>query len=258
MQEKGLKYLYGPVFSWRLGISLGIDPISDKEKICSFNCIYCQLGETKNLTSERKIYVPTDEVVKEMMSLPKIKIDYITFSGRGEPTLAKNLGEMFETMKKLRNEKIAVITNSSLLFREDVIKDLLIADSVLVKLDAGSQKLLEKINRPVKGLTFNLILDGIKKFRKVYKNKFALQMMFVAANKNYAEELSQFAKEISPDEIQINTPLRPCKVKPLSKKEIDKIKEYFQEMNYISVYDVEKKEVKPLSPKDTLKRRGKI
>uniref|UniRef100_A0A7C3Z008 Radical SAM protein n=1 Tax=candidate division WOR-3 bacterium TaxID=2052148 RepID=A0A7C3Z008_UNCW3 len=257
-QEKELKYLYGPVFSWRLGISLGIDPISGREKTCSFNCIYCQLGETKNLTCERKIYVPTDEVVKEIISLPQIKIDYITFSGRGEPTLAKNLKEMFEIIKKLRNEKIAVITNSSLLFRDDVIEDLLLADSVLVKLDAGSQKLLETINRPVKGLTFNLILDGIKRFRKAYKNKFALQVMFVLANKNYAKDLAQLAREIGPDEIQINTPLRPCKVKPLPKKEIDKIKEYFRDMNYISVYDVEKKEVKPFSKKDTLKRRGKM
>jgi len=203
MQEKELRYVYGPVSSWRLASSLGIDPISDKEKICSFNCIYCQLGETKNLTSERKIYVPTDEVVNEIMSLPKIKIDYITFSGRGEPTLAKNLGEMIKTIKKLRNENIAVITNSSLLSRDDVIEDLLIADYVLVKLDAYSQKSFETINRPIKGLTFALILDGIKKFRKVYKNKFALQMMFVDENKNYAGELSQLARGISPDEIQI-------------------------------------------------------
>jgi len=258
MQGKKLRYVYGPVSSWRLGSSLGIDPISDKKKICSFNCIYCQLGKTKNLTSERKIYVPTDEVVNEIMSLPEIKIDYITFSGRGEPTLAENLGEMIKTIKKLRNEKIAVITNSSLLSRDDVIEDLLFADSVLVKLDARSQKSLETINRPIKGLTFNLILDGIKRFRKFYKNKFALQMMFVDENKNYAKELSQLAREINPDEVQINTPLRPCKVKPLPKEEIDKIKKYFQGINYISVYDTEKKEVKPISTKDTLKRRGKI
>ena len=258
MQGEKLRYVYGPISSWRLGSSLGIDPISDKKKICSFSCIYCQLGDTKNLTNERKIYVPTDEVVNEIMSLPEIKIDYITFSGRGEPTLAENLGEMIKTIKKLRNEKIAVITNSSLLFRDDVIEDLLIADSVLVKLDAHSQKLLETINRPIKGLTFDLILNGIKKFRKSYKNKFALQMMFIDENKNYAQELSQLARKVNPDEIQINTPLRPCKVKPLPKGEIDKIKEYFPDMNYISVYDVEKKEVKPISTKDTLKRRGKI
>jgi len=258
MKRKELKYLYGPVFSWRLGISLGIDPISDREKICSFNCIYCQLGETKNLTSERKIYVSTDEIVEEIRSLPKIKIDYLTFSGRGEPTLAKNLGEIIRKIKGLRNEKIAVITNGSLLFREDVVEDLLATDVVLVKLDASSQKLLTTINRPIKELTFDLILAGIKRFRKVYKNKFALQMMFVDANKNYAVELAQLAREIKPDEIQINTPLRPCKVKPLPKEEIDKIKKYFFDMNYISVYDVEKKAVEPLSTKATLKRRGKI
>ncbi len=258
MRKQKLKYIYGPVFSWRLGISLGIDPISCKNKICTFDCIYCQLGKTKVFSSERKVYVSVENLVEEINSLADIKIDYMTFSGRGEPTLAKNLGEMIKLIKGLRKEKIAVITNSSLIAKKDVVEDLLLADFVIAKLDAYSQESLEIINRPMKQITFNTILDGIKQFKSRYKGKFALQIMFIEENKNNAKELAALVKEIKPDEVQINTPLRPCNVKPLSKEEIFQIKEYFKDMNTISVYDIEKKHVVPISTEDTIKRRGKI
>jgi len=125
------KYIYGPVPSWRLGSSLGIDPLSKDGKVCSFDCLYCQLGETKFLTDERKKFVPGEEVIGELDSLPTLKIDYITFSGMGEPTLASNLGQMIKAIKKIRKEKIAVLTNSSLMHREDVQKDLFCADFVV-------------------------------------------------------------------------------------------------------------------------------
>ncbi|MEW6040314.1 MAG: radical SAM protein [Elusimicrobiota bacterium] len=258
MWKKGLKYIYGPVPSWRLGSSLGIDPISEKDKICTFDCIYCQLGRTYKFANERNTYVTSKEVIDEISSLSEMKIDYITFSGRGEPTLAENLGEMIESIKTLRKDKIAVITNSSLMDRKNAVEDLLLADFVIAKLDAYSQESLEKINRPMKQVTFNTILDGIKQFKSRYKGKFALQIMFIEENKDNAKELAQFAREIKPDEVQINTPLRPCRVKPLSKEDISNIKEYFKDMNYISVYDNEKKKVEPISTEDTLKRRGKI
>ncbi len=82
------KYIYGPVFSWRLGRSLGIDPISKEKKICTFDCLYCQLGKTDRLTNIRSMFVPTVEIIKEIRKIPPLKIDYLTFSGRGEPTLA--------------------------------------------------------------------------------------------------------------------------------------------------------------------------
>lgn len=259
MRKKNLKYVYGPVPSWRLGSSLGIDPLSLQDKVCTFDCIYCQLGETGSFSLEREVYVPVESLLEEISSLPEIEIDYITFSGRGEPTLAKNLGEMISLVKKLRKEKVAVITNSSLIDREDVVKDLLQADFVMAKLDAFSQESLEVINRPVKQIGFETIFNGIKKFRSVYQGKLALQIMFVEENKNNAKELAELAREIDPDEVQVNTPLRPCGVSPLSKEEIYRIKGYFEGMNTISVYDVNKeKTVRPIGGEDTLKRRGKI
>jgi len=258
MCKKKLKYIYGPVPSWRLGISLGIDPLSDREKICTFDCVYCQLGRTYKFAHQRKIFVSVNEIEDEINSLPNIEIDYITFSGRGEPTLAKNLGEMIKIIKTIRKEKIAVITNSSLMHMDDVIEDLLLADFVLAKLDAYSQKSLEIINSPIKRITFNMIVNSIRQFKSKYRDKIALQIMFIKENQKNAREISEIAKEINPDEVQINTPLRPCGSKPLSKEEIDEIKEYFKNMNTISVYDGEKKKVVPISTEEILKRRGKV
>lgn len=258
MGKKDFKYIYGPVPSWRLGSSLGIDPISQTEKVCTFDCVYCQLGRTENFTGERKIFIPVTEVIEELDRLPQVQIDYITFSGRGEPTLAGNLGRMIKAIKKIRKEKIAVLTNSSLLNRKDVQEDLLQADFVVAKLDADSQKVFDTVNKSMEGVKFGGILEGIKDFRGIYKGKMALQIMFIDENKKYARNIAQLAKDIDPDEVQINTPLRPCSVKPLSKTELIEIESYFDGLKVVSVYNAEKKKVKPISNEDTLKRRGKI
>ncbi len=255
---KRYKYIYGPVPSWRLGSSLGIDLLSQKEKICNFDCIYCQLSRTKKYTESRKEYVSANKVIEEIKSLPPVKIDYFTFSGRGEPTLAKNLGESIEAVKKIRKEPVAVLTNSSLMTKKDVRGELLLADFVVAKLDACSQDSLDVMNNPEKNIKFENILDGIKEFRKEYKGKLGLQIMFLKENRDKAKELAKLSKEINLDEVQINTPLRACAVNPLSKEEILEIKEYFKGSNVVSVYDTEHIKVSPISTDDTLRRRGKI
>ena len=258
MNRKKYKYIYGPVPSWRLGSSLGIDPVSRTGKVCTFDCVYCQLGKTKNFTDERRIFIPVAEIIEELDLLPPVQIDYITFSGAGEPTLARNLGRMIKAIRKTRNEKIAVLTNSSLLNRKDVQEDLLPADFVVAKLDAGSQECFKIVNKPMEAIKFDAILEGIKDFRGIYKGKLALQIMFIAENKKYAKRIAGLTKEIDLDEVQINTPLRPCSVKPLSKTEMETIENYFNGLNVVSVYNAEKKKVKPISSEDTLKRRGKV
>ncbi|GAG26027.1 unnamed protein product, partial [marine sediment metagenome] len=182
---KNYKYIYGPVPSWRLGSSLGIDPLSEKVKICNFDCIYCQIGKTKIFAKERRVFVPTAKIIKEIKPLPAIRIDYITFSGSGEPTLAKNLGRMIKAIKKIRKEKIAVLTNSSLMHRKDVQKDLLLADFVVAKLDAHLQDIFVRINQPMKTIGLEKIINGIKKFKGRFRGKLALQIMFVKKNKKY-------------------------------------------------------------------------
>lgn len=257
------KFIYGPVPSWRLGSSLGVDPLAGKEKICTFDCLYCQLGRTLRFSQERKIYVPTNRILEEIRSLPPAEIDYITLSGMGEPTLAKNLAGIIKGIKEIRKERIAILTDSSLLNREEVRDDLSLVDFVIAKLDACSQESFARINRPMKGIKFDLVLEGIRQFRAGYKGKLGLQIMFIEENKDKVRELASLAGEIGPEEIQINTPLRPSPVKPLSKEEIVKIKESFQELaargtKVVSVYEAEAKKVFSLSSEETLRRRGKV
>jgi len=258
MGVESYKYIYGPVPSWRLGNSLGIDPVSKGRKVCSFDCVYCQIGRTGFLTDERHHFIKCEDIIDELDSLPPLTIDYITFSGAGEPTLASNLGEMIRAIKQIRREKVAVITNSSLLNRKDVQDDLLAADLVVAKLDAPGQKMFKTVNRPIETIDIEHIISGLKMFKENYNGKLALQIMFIEHNKSSAQEIAQIAEEIHPDEVQINTPLRPCKVKPLSESEIDRIEAYFHNLYTISVYKAEKKKVKPISSEDTLKRRGKV
>ncbi len=258
MGKEDYKYIYGPVPSWRLGSSLGIDPVSQKEKICSFDCVYCQIGRTKFFSSERKVFIPVSGVIEEINSLPELHIDYITFSGSGEPTLAGNLGQMIEEIKKTRKERIAVITNSSLIDRKDVQRDLMSSDFVIAKLDAPSKDIFKAVNNPIETIEFDVVVEALKKFRKIYKGKLALQVMFISQNRHTACSIAEIAKEINPDEVQINTPLRPCGISPLSKGELDVIEGYFKGLNTISVYKAEHIKVEPVSKGDTLRRRGKI
>jgi len=262
MNESGYQYIYGPVSSWRLGSSLGVDPISAKEKICTFDCVYCQLGRTRAFSDQRRSFVSAKDVVREIANMPETEIDYITFSGAGEPTLAKNLGAMIRAVKKIRKEKIAVITNASLMDREDVQKDLLLADFVLAKLDADGKTLFQRMNRPMAGIDFNTMFNFLKKFAVHFRGQLALQIMFTLANVKHADRIARLAKKIDPDVIQLNTPLRPCSVKPLSREAMQNIENIFQRICgktifIVNVYNIEKPKVSPISGPDTLRRRGK-
>ncbi len=227
--DKKYKHIYGPVSSWRLGSSLGVDAVSGgKDKACSFDCIYCQAGKTGVFSRERKIYVPTCAILEEIKMLPDVEIDYITFSGAGEPTLAKNLGDIISGIKNIRKEKIAVLTNASIIDRPDVQEDLALSDFVSAKLDAASQDIFDIMNKGAKGIKLKNIIRGLIEFNLTYGGKLSLQVMFAEENKNFARDIAELAEEINPDEIHINTPLRQCEVNPLSEKELGEIKEIFK------------------------------
>ncbi|MDD5440540.1 MAG: radical SAM protein [Candidatus Omnitrophica bacterium] len=255
---KKFKYLYGPVSSWRLGRSFGIDLLSQKEKMCSFNCVYCQVGTAKPPTAKSALYVPTADIIREIRRLPPdLDIDYLTFSGRGEPTLAKNLGEIIRAVRRERRYPIAVLTNATLLSRPDVRKALSACDVVSVKLDAGTSRTLRLVNRPDRGISLERIIDGIRHFRKMYKGKLALQVMFIKANKKEAAAIARLAKTIRPDEVQINTPRRRPYRNALSAKEIQGIKRYFKGFNVVSAYDKPKRPSSPLTGYESVKLRGR-
>jgi len=186
MDKKNYKYIYGPVPSWRLGSSLGIDPLSVKDKVCPFDCVYCQIGKTKCLTDKRKIFVKTEDIITEFKSLPPLEIDYITFSGTGEPTLAKNLGEMIKEIKKIKKQdtKIAVLTNSALLNDKTVREDLFSADFVAAKLDAVQDDIFQAVNKPMKNLKLETIIKTIKKFKNDYNGNSLCKLCLCRTIKN--------------------------------------------------------------------------
>lgn len=254
-----MSIIYGPVSSWRLGRSLGIDLLNTRRKVCSFNCVYCQLGETDQFIVEPTEFISLEQLTSEIELLSPIKADYATFSGMGEPTLASNLGEAIELARSILDLPIAVLTNSSLMFRENVRQQLAHADTVVAKLDVPNEELFAMVNRPAPKLHFDQIKDGIRLFRDKYRGKLALQIMFIGANKDYASEIAALARQISPDEVQIDTPLRPCAVRPLPPKSIAKVQREFTNFeSVITVYEARRYKVLPFDLAETLRRRPKL
>ncbi|MCA9799463.1 MAG: radical SAM protein [Cyanobacteria bacterium HKST-UBA04] len=200
--------VYGPVRSWRFGASLGIDVIRDTST-CSFNCIYCQLGDIQKKTNSRQLFVPTDTIMADLAPVNWNEVDVITLSGSGEPTLATNLGEVIAGLKARTQKPITVLTNGTLLNDPAVVADLQQADTVAIKLDAATQETLQQINRPVDGITLESIVAGAAAFRKQYPGKLCIQTMFMPANRAELEGLADLIKAIHPDEVQLNTPKRP-------------------------------------------------
>jgi wyosine [tRNA(Phe)-imidazoG37] synthetase (radical SAM superfamily) len=235
-----VKYIFGPVPSRRLGISLGVDLVPFKT--CTFNCIYCQLERTTNQTLKRKEYIKAKNILSELQAwfirensrkknsrkfaLP----NYITLSGSGEPTLNSKIGEIISGIKKMTSIPVAVLTNGSLLYRKEVRDSLKEADLVVPSLDAASAKTFKKINRPVKSLGMEKIIKGLMDFRKEYRKKIWLEIMLVKGINDKKEEIKELKKiiaKIKPDKVQLNTIARPpCEkfAKALSNKELERIK----------------------------------
>ena len=206
-QNLSTSTVYGPVNSWRIGKSLGIDLLFTNS-ICSFRCVYCQLGKINEHTLERKIYAPTEKVMSDLKASHWQAADVITFSGNGEPTLAANLGEVIHAVKAFTSNSIVVLTNSTLLNDPAVRNDLRAADKIFCKLDAAIDPALKLIDRPVAGITVRSIVEGIKTLRKEYPGHLAIQTMLLPVNENEIVALAALLNEIQPDEVQLNTSSR--------------------------------------------------
>ncbi len=165
-----------------------------------------------------------------------------------------------EIAKSILPLPVAVLTNSSLMLREDVRDDLARADVVVAKLDVHNQELFRQVNRPIADLTLSDITEGIKLFKGKFGGKLCLQIMFIEANKNFAREIAKIAGYLLPDEVQLNTPLRPCPIKPLTSPQMAFIKSAFSNFvcPVVTVYEAPRPEVKPLNLRETLRRRPKL
>lgn len=227
-------YLFGPVPSRRLGISLGVDLVP--HKTCTLDCIYCECGETTNLTMERKEYVPLDAVLEELQDYfaTHPDPDYITFSGAGEPTLNSRIGEVLDFIRKQKpTVKIAVLTNGTLLSDQEVRQALSGADLVMPSLDAATLATLNKINRPHPSISMSRYIEGLATFRKMFHGTLNLEL-FVLPGCNDSDEALHNLKEavtrINPDLLQLNTLDRPgvaADIHPASPEELARIADFF-------------------------------
>ena len=231
--------IYGPVRSWRLGRSLGVDVLC-VDSICSFECVYCQLGKINRVTMERGIFVSTERILRDLANSAWEKADVITFSGSGEPTLAANLGEAIDAVREFTGKPIVVLTNATLLNDVSVRSEIGRADRIFCKLDAWSEEVLRRIDRPHPGISVASIVAGIRRLRSEFKGFLAIQTMIL--RRPQPEELNKLAEiliSIRPDEVQINLPTRPVP------------DEYFVETRGNSVrYDPEFHQLKTISAEE--------
>ena len=232
------KYLFGPVPSRRLGMSLGVDLVP--HKVCSLDCVYCECGSTTNLTTERKEYIPYDKVIKELKLYFKNSPDpdYITFSGSGEPTLNSQIGNVLEFIKQKKPDiPIAVLTNGTLFYKKQVRSELLKADLVLPSLDAASMKSFQKINRPEAGITIENYIQGLESFRNEFSGEIWLETLIIPGYNDHQEDLIQLKEaylKIKPDRIQLNTLDRPGvipDIKSATKEDLQKIVDFWALLN---------------------------
>ncbi|MBN1694491.1 radical SAM protein [candidate division WOR-3 bacterium] len=206
---------FGPVPSRRLGKSLGINNIPPK--ICTYSCVYCQVGKTYSLSNERKEFYKVEEIKDQVLrkinelNKQKEKIDFLSFVPDGEPTLDINLGKEIEILKD-HGIPIAVITNGSLIDRADVRRDLSKANWVSVKIDAVSEKVWKKINRPHPDLSLKDILEGIVKFSKEYKGNLYTETMLIKdinTDKKNIKEIAEFIRTLKIKKAYLSIPTRP-------------------------------------------------
>lgn len=234
-----MRYIYGPIKSRRLGVSLGVT--LTPHKICNFDCVYCQLGRTPGKTPERKEYLKVDEIMAEVNSWilnhpqESKTLDFITLSGSGEPTLNTGIGELIDSIRKTLPVSIAVITNSSLLSDPLVRRQISGADLIVPSLDAVTENAFEKIDRPCDGIKLQDIIEGLVSLRREYKGKIWLEVMLVKGvndNLAHSRKLKEVIERINPDKVQLNSPVRTTAendVEAVDAGHLQKIKELLGE-----------------------------
>ena len=229
------KYLCGPVPSRRLGMSLGVDLVP--KKVCSLDCVYCEVGKTTKLTLDRKEYIKSDKIKEELIHYfnNNPEPDYITFSGSGEPTLNICIGEILQFIKQNKPDiPIAVLTNGTLLYDKNVRKEILKADVVLPSLDAATENVFKKINRPHKDLSIDKCIQGLIDFRNEFKGEIWLEIFILPDYNNKKEELIELKKaiqKIKPNSVQLNTLDRPGTVSNLrgaTREELQQIVDFWK------------------------------
>lgn len=224
-------HLFGPVHSRRLGRSLGIDLVP--VKTCSFDCVYCECGHTTRETTERQEFFPLREVLEELRTYLSSApvLDFITFSGSGEPTLSTSIGDVICFLKESYPQyRVAVLTNGSLFWRFDVRNDLMQADLVLPTLSSVFEETFSRIQRPAPGIHVAEVIEGLIQFRREYAGEIWLEVFIIPGintSRRELEGLRVAIEQIAPDKVQVNTLDRPGTehwVRPASPAELERIR----------------------------------
>jgi len=226
----GHRFVYGPVASRRLGFSLGVDIVPFKT--CTLDCIYCQLGSTGRTSVRRASWFPPEEILAQVRAAvgSDRRIDVITFSGSGEPTLSRDIGSLIRAIKRLTRIPVAVLTNGTLLTRKNVRRDLAAADIVAPSLDAVPAALFRRVNRPHASLDNRRIVDGLVRFREEFRGEIRLEVMLVKGvndSPSHIEAIKEAVARIRPDRVELNTVARPPadhRAGPLSPAELRRIR----------------------------------
>ena len=205
--------IFGPVPSRRLGYSLGVDLVPPK--ICTLDCIYCQVGKTTEKTVKRCQWIDCDLICRQLdqWDFENKKIDYITFSGSGEPTLNSAIGKVIKKIKSLCSIPVAVLTNATLLHCESLREDIMGADLIVPSLDAVSPEIFKAVNQPHPDITVDMVISGMEAFIRDFKGLVWLEVMLVQGINDSPDELlkiSNVVKHWNVDKIQINTIERPA------------------------------------------------
>ena len=212
--RKGYRYLFGPVPSRRLGLSLGVDLVP--HKTCTLDCVYCEVGPTTRLTDQRFDPGITSDLPGPNWAdyLPRggARLDYVTLAGSGEPTLNSDLGRIIDGIREMAPVKLAVLTNGTLLGREDVRRELARADLVIPSLDTVVERTFRRLNRPARNLDLAGIVDGLTAFRREFSGKLWLEVLLARGYNDSPEEIQALAeviRRLNPDRVQVNTVYRP-------------------------------------------------
>jgi wyosine [tRNA(Phe)-imidazoG37] synthetase (radical SAM superfamily) len=217
-----MRTLYGPVDSWRFGRSLGLDPLAARHKLCPFSCLYCQYGETRHPCLQRQAFVTAEQLHADLAALPPQDVDCITFAGLGEPTLAANLPALLDAVRKRFTQPTVLLTGGALLPDNAVQRDLTAFDRVAITLNAPNETLFRHINRPAPRYPYawNAFIAALRRFRQAYEGQLIVHIMLIQANRAYAPHLAALARQLNPDQIHLNTPLKPALGGPLSPQEM--------------------------------------
>ncbi len=242
-----MNHIFGPVNSRRLGRSLGIDLLP--RKICNFDCIYCEVGSTTNLTCERKEYVPTEKIIaeiKEYCSDPQRMelVDVVTVTASGEPTLHSGLGRILRYLKETTGKPVAVLINGTNLHDPQVVDDLCLADVVVPSLDAALEKSFRKLNRPALCLDLQEIIDGLVKFSQVFTGELWLEVLIAEGINDTPEDFDAIGNVISRmklSRVQLNTVVRPPLeefARPVSQERLEEIARSFSLLPGVPMVEV--------------------